>query len=150
MGFFAWLLRRDEPAELPPEEDDAEIRESMRREEWMRVYGQVYAQGLTGKIMAAVHSGTDLTALGTAAHLRNLGIFAANAADEAMALADERFPLTTLDKAPQTMTAPSEELARQRVARAVATPAAPSAETSKVDAPAAAPGLETGLQHGLT
>lgn len=116
----------------------------------MRVYGQVYAQGLTGKIMAAVHSGTDLTALGTAAHLRNLGIFAANAADEAMALADERFPLTTLDKAPQTMTAPSEELARQRVARAVAAPVAPSAETIKADVPAAAPGLETGLQHGLT
>ena len=151
MGFFAWLLRRDEPvAEMLPEEDDAEIRESMRREEWMRVYGQVYAQGLTGKIMAAVHSGTDLTALGTAAHLRNLGIFAANAADEAMALADERFPLTTLDKAPQTMTAPSEELARQRVARAGAAPVAPSAETIKADAPAAAPGLETGLQHGLT
>jgi hypothetical protein len=151
MGFFAWLLRRDEPvAEMLPEEDDAEIRESMRREEWMRVYGQVYAQGLTGKIMAAVHSGTDLTALGTAAHLRNLGIFAANAADEAMALADERFPLTTLDKAPQTMTAPSEELARQRVARAVAPSAAPSAETIKADVPAAAPGLETGLQHGLT
>ena len=75
---------------------------------------------------------------------------ARKAADEAMLLADARFPLTTLDEGPRVMTAPSEELSRQRVARAVSTPAAPSAETLKADAPAAAPSLDTGLQHGLT
>ena len=157
MGFFAWLLRRDEPvAETLPEEDDAEMRENLRREEWMQVYAQVYAAGLTGKVMSAVHG--DILPASVAGHLQRLKEFAAQAADAAMELADERFPLTTLDKAPQTMTVPSEELTRQRVARAVATPAAtpvatpvaPSAETIKADAPAAAPGLETGLQHGLT
>ena len=140
MGLFAWLMRRDEPAELPPEEDDAEIRESMRREEWLRVYGQVYAAGLTGKLMVAVHGG-DINAAGIAGHLSRLKAFAAKAADEAMLLADARFPLTTLDEGPRVMTAPSEELARGRVARA---------ETLKADAPAAAPGLATGPQHGLT
>ena len=149
MGFFAWLMRRDEPAELPPEEDDAEIRESMRREEWLRLYGQVYAAGLTGKLMVAVHGG-DINAAGIAGHLSRLKAFAAKAADEAMLLADVRFPLTTLDESPRVMTAPSEELARQRVARAVSTPVAPSTETLKADALAAAPGLDTGLQHGLT
>ena len=149
MGFFAWLMRRDEPAELPPEEDDAEIRESMRREEWLRLYGQVYAAGLTGKLMVAVHGG-DINAAGIAGHLSRLKAFAAKAADEAMLLADARFPLTTLDEGPRPAVSLDEALARQRVARAVATPAAPSAETLKADAPPAAPGLDTGLQHGLT
>ena len=148
MGFFAWLMRRDEPAELPPEEDDAEIRESMRREEWLRLYGQVYAAGLTGKLMVAVHGG-DINAAGIAGHLSRLKAFAAKAADEAMLLADARFPLTTLDEGPRPVSL-DEALARQRVARAVSTPAAPSTETLKADAPAAAPGLDTGLQHGLT
>lgn len=152
MGFFAWLLRRDEPvAETLPEEDDAEVRENLRREEWMQVYAQVYAAGLTGKVMSAVHG--DILPASVAGHLQRLKEFAAQAADAAMELADERFPLTTLDEAPQVMQAPSQVL--QRVARAVqpkagATPVAPSAETIKADAPAAAPGLETGLQHGLT
>ena len=149
MGLYAWLLRRDEPAELPPEEDDAEIRESMRREEWLRLYGQVYAAGLTGKLMVAVHSG-DINGAGIAGHLSRLKAFAAKAADEAMLLADARFPLTTLDEGPRPVVSLDEALARQRVARAVATPIAPSAETLKADAPAAAPGLDTGLQHGLT
>ena len=117
MGFFAWLLRRDEPvAEMLPEEDDAEIRESMRREEWMRVYGQVYAQGLTGKVMSAIHG--DILPASVARHLQLLKEFAAQAADAAMELADERFPLTTLDEAPQVMQAPSVALGRERVARA--------------------------------
>ena len=149
MGFFAWLMRRDEPAELPPEEDDAEIRESMRREEWLRLYGQVYAAGLTGKLMVAVHGG-DINGAGIAGHLSRLKAFAAKAADEAMLLADARFPLTTLDEGPRPAVPLDEALARQRVARAVATPIAPSAETLKADALAAAPGLDTGLQHGLT
>ncbi len=118
MGFFAWLLRRDEPvAEAPPPElDDAEVRESMRREEWVRVYAHMYAQGLTGKVMSAIHG--DILPASVARHLQLLKEFAAQAADAAMELADERFPLTTLDEAPQVMQAPSVALGRERVARA--------------------------------
>ncbi len=118
MGFFAWLLRRDEPVvEAPLQElDDAEVRESMRREEWVRVYAHVYAQGLTGKVMSAIHG--DILPASVARHLQLLKEFAAQAADAAMELADERFPLTTLDEAPQIMQAPSVALGRERVARA--------------------------------
>jgi hypothetical protein len=118
MGFFAWLLRRDEPvAEAPLQElDDAEVRESMRREEWVRVYSHVYAQGLTGKVMSAIHG--DILPASVARHLQLLKEFAAQAADAAMELADGRFPLTTLDETPQVMQAPSVALGRERVARA--------------------------------
>ena len=141
MGFFAWLLRRDEPvAEAPPPElDDAEVRESMRREEWVRVYAHVYAQGLTGKVMSAIHG--DILPASVARHLQLLKEFAAQAADAAMELADERFPLTTLDEAPQVMQAPSVALERERIARAKggqATGAAPAktpSEAQQVSAP---------------
>ena len=100
----------------PPELDDAEVRESMRREEWVRVYAHVYAQGLTGKVMSAIHG--DILPASVARHLQLLKEFAAQAADAAMELADERFPLTTLDEAPQVMQAPSAALGRERVVRA--------------------------------
>ena len=126
MGFFAWLLRRDEPVvEAPPQElDDAEVRESMRREEWVRVYAHVYAQGLTGKVMLAIHG--DILPASVARHLQLLKEFAAQAADAAMELADERFPLTTLDEAPQVMQAPGVALGRERIARAAGVQAAQS------------------------
>ena len=129
MGFFAWLLRRDEPVvEAPPQElDDAEVRESMRREEWVRVYAHVYAQGLTGKVMSAIHG--DILPASVARHLQLLKEFAAQAADAAMELADERFPLTTLDEAPQVMQAPSVALGRERVARAKGGQAAQTSAT---------------------
>ena len=143
MGFFAWLLRRDEPVvEAPLQElDDAEVRESMRREEWVRVYSHVYAQGLTGKVMSAIHG--DILPASVARHLQLLKEFAAQAADAAMELADERFPLTTLDEAPQVMQAPSVALGRERIARAKggqaaqtsATPAKTPSEDAKAPAP---------------
>lgn len=143
MGFFAWLLRRDEPVvEAPPQElDDAEVRESMRREEWVRVYSHVYAQGLTGKVMSAIHG--DILPASVARHLQLLKEFAAQAADAAMELADERFPLTTLDEAPQIMQAPSVALGRERIARATSGQAAQNsaapAKTQSDDAKAPAP-----------
>jgi hypothetical protein len=139
MGFFAWLLRRDEPvAEAPPQElDDAEVRESMRREEWVRVYSHVYAQGLTGKVMSAIHG--DILPASVARHLQLLKEFAAQAADAAMELADERFPLTTLDEAPQVMQAPSVALGRERIARATGGRAADVQAAQSGAAPAKAP-----------
>ena len=129
-------------AEAPPQElDDAEVRESMRREEWVRVYSHVYAQGLTGKVMSAIHG--DILPASVARHLQLLKEFAAQAADAAMELADERFPLTTLDEAPQGMQAPSVALGRERIARATGERATGVQATQTSAAPAKTPNEDT-------
>lgn len=99
MSLLSWIFG-SRPAPVAEEQDDerdeqrdAAMQESLRRDDWLRVYAAVYAEGLTGKVMAMVHAG-GTEGRTTQQHLIALRDFAARAADEAVAMADDRFPLT--------------------------------------------------------